>query len=190
MGRRVAIVVALALVIVLVATLLFARRGLPRVRTEAARPAAAAAVPPAPPGRKIKARLFYVAEDGTRLTSIERDVAYAEAPDEQAREIIAAQIAPAVDPLLSAIPPGTTLRAVFITTTGDAYVDLSRDARTAHPGGTVDELLTVYTIVNALTVNLPAVTGVQLLVDGKEVDTLSGHVDLRRPLAKNLAWVQ
>ena len=31
---------------------------------------------------------------------------------------------------------------------------------------------------------------VQVLVDGKEVDTLSGHVDLRRPLAKNLAWVQ
>jgi len=63
-------------------------------------------------------------------------------------------------------------------------------ARSAHPGGTVNELLTVYTIVNALTANLPAVTGVQLLVDGKEVDTLAGHVDLRRPLAKNLTWVQ
>jgi hypothetical protein len=44
--------------------------------------------------------------------------------------------------------------------------------------------------VNALTENLPAVTAVQLLVDGKEVDTLTGHVDLRTPLAKNLAWVQ
>ena len=38
--------------------------------------------------------------------------------------------------------------------------------------------------------NLPAVTAVQMLVDGKEVDTLAGHVDLRRPLAKNLAWVE
>jgi len=27
-------------------------------------------------------------------------------------------------------------------------------------------------------------------VDGKEVETLSGHIDLRRPLAKNLTWVQ
>ena len=134
--------------------------------------------------------MFYVAEDGTRLTSVERDVAYGESADEQAREIVAAQIAPVVEPLVSAIPPGTTLRAVFITKSGDAYVDLSREARVAHPGGTVDELLTVYTIVNALTVNLPAVTAVQVLVDGKEVDTLSGHVDLRRPLAKNLTWVQ
>ena len=129
---------------------------------------------PAPPGREIKARLFYVAEDGTRLTSVERDVAYGEGADEQAREIIAAQIAPVVEPLVSAIPPGTTLRAVFITKSGDAYVDLSREARAAHPGGTVNELLTVYTIVNALTVNLPAVTAVQVLVDGKEVDTLVG----------------
>ena len=137
-------------------------------------------------GRKIKARLFYVADDGTRLTSVERDVAYGEAADEQAREIITAQIAPVAEPLVSAIPPGTTLRAVFITESGDAYVDLSREARAAHPGGTVNELLTIYTIVNALTVNLPAVTAVQMLVDGKEVDTLAGHVDLRRPLAKNL----
>jgi hypothetical protein len=48
----------------------------------------------------------------------------------------------------------------------------------------------VYSIVNALTMNLPAVTSVQVLVDGKEVDTLVGHVDLRRPLTKNVSWVE
>ena len=192
MGRRVAIAGTVAVVLVFAAVVFFAKQGLPTFGRSATSMAAVAAAPavPAPPGRKIKARLFYVAEDGTRLTSVERDIAYGEGADEQAREIVAAQIAPVVAPLVSAIPPGTALRAVFITKTGDAYVDLSRDARTAHPGGTVNELLTVYTIVNAITVNLPAVTGVQVLVDGKEVDTLSGHVDLRRPLAKNLAWVQ
>jgi spore germination protein GerM len=193
MARRVAIAGTLAVMVLFAATVFVARRGFPAVsRTTTARSAApAAAAPvPAPPGRKIKARLFYVSEDGVGLTSVERDVAYGEGADEQAREILAAQIAPAVAPLVSAVPPGTTLRAVFITKSGDAYVDLSREARTAHPGGTVNELLTVYTIVNALTANLPAVTAVQLLIDGKEVDTLSGHVDLRRPLAKNAAWVQ
>jgi len=193
MARRVAIAGTLAVMVLFAATVFVARRGFPAVsRTTTARSAApAAAAPvPAPPGRKIKARLFYVSEDGVGLTSVERDVAYGEGADEQAREILAAQIAPAVAPLVSAVPPGTTLRAVFITKSGDAYVDLSREARTAHPGGTVNELLTVYTMVNALTANLPAVTAVQLLIDGKEVDTLSGHVDLRRPLAKNAAWIQ
>ncbi len=154
--------------------------------------AAAASAPgaPAPAGRKIKAHLFYVGDDGTRLVSVERDVPFGEGTVQQAKEIVAAQIAPVDAPLLSAVPPGTTLRALFITATGDAYVDLSREVSAAHPGGSVDELLTVYAIVNALTANLPAVSGVQLLVDGKEVDTLAGHVDLRRPLAGNLSWVQ
>ena len=192
MGRKAAIAGTIAIVILFAAIVYVVKRGVPSFgQRPAAKPAAAAApAPPPPPGRRIKARLFYVAEDGTRLTSVERDVAYGEGPDAQAREIIAAQIAPVTEPLVSAIPPGTALRAVFITRNGDAYVDLSREARAAHPGGTDNELLTVYTIVNALTVNLPAVTAVQVLVDGKEVDTLSGHVDLRRPLAKNLAWVQ
>jgi len=193
MARRVAIAGTLAVMVLFAVTVFVAKRGFPAFRSTTAAKPAPATTPspvPAPPGRKIKARLFYVSQDGVGLTSVERDVAYGDAADDQACEILAAQLAPAVELLVSAVPPGTTLRAVFITKSGDAYVDLSREARSAHPGGTLNELLTVYTIVNALTANLPAVTGVQLLIDGKEVDTLSGHVDLRRPLVKNLGWVQ
>lgn len=138
---------------------------------------------------KIKARLFYVADDGLRLMSIEQDVPYARQTSDQAREILNAQLAPVPEPLLSAIPAGTVLRAVYVTPQGDAFVDLSQDAATSHPGGSLNELLTIYTVVHALTFNLPAITAVQLLVDGKEVDTLGGHIDLRRPLAKNLQLI-
>jgi hypothetical protein len=150
----------------------------------------AAPTAPAPIGRKIKARLFYVSEDGTRLTGVEREVVYGDGPAAQAQLIINAQLAPVAAPLVSAIPPGTTLRAFYLSAKGEAYVDLSRDVVTAHTGGSRDELLTIYTLVNALTSNLPAVTSVQVLVNGKEVDTLAGHVDLRRPLGKNLALVE
>jgi hypothetical protein len=43
--------------------------------------------------------------------------------------------------------------------------------------------------VDVLTANLPAITAVQVLVDGREVDTLAGHVDLRRPLQENTRWI-
>jgi hypothetical protein len=145
---------------------------------------------PAMLGRKIKARLFYVSADGTRLTAVEREVVYGDGPAAQAQLIINAQLAPVAAPLVSAVPPGTTLRALYLNAKGEAYVDLSRDVVKAHTGGSLDELLTIYTVVNALTSNLPAVTSVQVLVEGKEVDTLAGHVDLRRPLAKNLALVE
>ncbi len=159
----------------------------PKRASSTAPPAAptAAATTPAGSGRKIKARLFYVAEDGIHLTHVERDVPYGEGTLEQAREIVAAQVAPASAPLLSAIPAGTTVRALFLSEGGEAYVDFSPEIVSAHTGGTASELLTIYTIVNALTENLPAVRGVQVLVDGKEVDTLAGHVDLRNPLSKN-----
>ncbi|HMF95856.1 MAG TPA: GerMN domain-containing protein [Vicinamibacterales bacterium] len=188
--RRLLTITALAIIAIGIVSIVWIRA--PRLTSRATPRAAAAPSPtaPAPPGRKIKARLFYVADDGMRLTGVERDIAYGEGATEQAREIVAAQIAPVVEPLVSAVPAGTSVRAVFLTEGGEAYVDLSREVMSAHPGGTLNELLTVYTIVNALTVNLPAVTSVQVLVDGKEVDTLAGHIDLRQPLAKNLSWVQ
>ena len=126
-----------------------------------------------------------------RLTGVEREVLYGDGAAAQAQLLINAQLAPAAAPLVSAVPPGTTLRAIYLNAEkGEAYVDLSREAVTAHTGGSLDELLTIYTIVNALTSNLPAVTSVQVLVDGKEIDTLAGHVDLRKPLVKNLALVE
>jgi spore germination protein GerM len=143
----------------------------------------------APGERRIKATLFYVAEDGLRLVPVERDVPYAEGVSEQARRIIEAQLIAPPSPLLLAIPNGTTLRAIYVTDKGEAYVDFGDAIRSTHPGGSLNELLTVYSIVSVLTVNLPAITSVQILVAGLEVDTLAGHVDLRRPLPRSVLWL-
>jgi spore germination protein GerM len=108
----------------------------------------------------------------------------------QGRQILIAQLQAAPQPYISVIPEGTALRAFYITERGDAFVDLSGAISTAHPGGSFTELLTVYAIVNAVTSNLPAVQRVQLLVDGKEVDTLAGHVDIRRPLSRDASLIK
>ena len=139
--------------------------------------------------RKITATLYFVAADGMSLVPAQREVPFGEPIVEQARHIVEAQLAPPAAPLVSAIPGGTALRALYLSERGDAFVDLSGDATAKHTGGSMEEILTIYAIVNTLTVNLPAITRVQILVDGKEVDTLAGHVDLRNPLSKNLTWV-
>jgi hypothetical protein len=139
--------------------------------------------------RKIRASLFYVSEDGTRLVAVPSEVPYAEGTVDQARRLVEEQLKPAPPPYAQALPEGTTVRAVFLTERDEAFVDLSGDVTTKHTGGSLDELLSIYAIVNALTVNLPAISRVQILVDGHEVDSLAGHVDLRRPLPQNLTWV-
>ena len=140
--------------------------------------------------RHISATLFYVAPSGDALVAVEQEVPYAAAPAEQARRIVERQLAAAPAGHVSVIPAGTTLRALFLTSRGEAYVDVSREIVTGHPGGSLHEFLTVYAIVNAITINLPDITAVQVLVDGREVDTLVGHLDLRHPLRRGIRWVQ
>jgi hypothetical protein len=187
MPRRTALLAAAVIVALAAVWTLFTIA--PRwYRTPASATAAAPAAAPSAPERRINATLYYISEDGLSLPGIQREILFAEPIVEQARRIVEAQLAEAPPPYVSSIPPGTALRALFIGERGEAFVDLSADVRSKHPGGALDELFTTYAIVNALTVNLPAITRVQILIDGKEADTLAGHVDLRHPLQKNLTW--
>ncbi|HAK57283.1 MAG: GerMN domain-containing protein [Vicinamibacterales bacterium] len=145
---------------------------------------------PAEPAPLTSATLFYVAEDGERLIGVEREVVDGDAPITQARHVLEAQFQSVEPPLLSAMPEGTLLRAIYVTDQGDAFVDVSREITSGHTGGSLDELLTVYTIVNAVTVNVPTVRAVQILIEGREADTLAGHVDLRRPLTLRPEWTE
>lgn len=144
-----------------------------------------------PPGvPRITATLFYGSADGDALVAVRREVALAEGTVPQAREILEAQLQSAPEPYASVIPEGTALRAFYATARGDAFVDLSPEVSTKHSGGSSTELLTVYAIVNAVAANLPTIQRVQILIDGREVDTLAGHVDLRRPLERDFSMVR
>ena len=150
-------------------------------------PSAAAAAASVP---HIIATLFYAASDGRALAAVTREVPLAEGVRAQGRQILESQLEPAPAPYLSVIPAGTMLRAFYVTERGDAFVDLSPEISTAHPGGSANELLTVYAIVDAVTVNLSSVKRVQILIGGKEADTLAGHVDLRRPFERDISLVK
>lgn len=165
---------------------------LPRWLTTPAAPAEAPATQTTPGGdvRTLVATLYYVSPDGSSLVPVTHEVPFAASPSDQARAILSAQLAAAPQGAFSAIPAGVTLRGVYLTTHGDAYVDLSHEIITGHPGGSLNESLTVFTIVNALTQNVREITAVQILVDGKQVDTLAGHIDLRQPLAAAPRWIQ
>jgi spore germination protein GerM len=158
----------------------------PRVTTQRAEeePAAAGNVP------HITVTLYYADAEGQTLVPTQREVPLADDPVAQGRQILTAQLGPAPEPYVSVIPEGTTLRAFYVTERGDAFVDLSREVSANHPGGSFTELLTVYALVNAVTANLPAIQRVQILIDGKEADTLAGHVDLRRPLQRDQSLVK
>jgi spore germination protein GerM len=187
MIRRRDILMYAVLAGVLVAGLIVLFFAGPRWLSTPATPDSAASATPAD-ARKIRARLFFVSADGEHLSAVEQEVPYGEGTTEQARRIVEAALAAPPLTYASPIPAGTKLKTIFLTPKGEAYVDLSPEVQRNHPGGTTNEVLTVYALVDTLTLNLPAITGVQILVDGKEVDTLAGHLDLRRPLEQDLTY--
>jgi spore germination protein GerM len=161
----------------------------PEIATETPAVAPPATTEPAA-GPRIKATLFYASADGQRLVGVQQDVPLAEGTVAQARALVTALLTTAAPtPLANTIPEGTALRGVYVSDRQQLFVDLDATVRTKHPGGSMQELLTVYSLVNTVIVNLPTVAEVQILVDGREADTLAGHVDLRRPLRKNEALI-
>ena len=49
----------------------------------------------------------------------------------------------------------------------------------------MEEILTVYSIIDSVVLNVPEIVRVAILVNGSPINTLNGHVDLRRPLSAN-----
>lgn len=139
--------------------------------------------------RHINVTLFSASADGETLVPYQQEVVLAEGIVPQGREILSAQLEKPMAPHVPVIPEGTTLRAFYVTETGDAFVDLSAEVSSRHPGGSSAELLTVYAVVNAVTANLSTVRRVQILIDGREADTLAGHIDLRSPLERDVSIV-
>jgi spore germination protein GerM len=78
----------------------------------------------------------------------------------------------------SALSPSTTIRAVFVTADGTAIIDLSQEALADFQPGIESESLAIYSIVDSLCANIPQVKQVRFLVQGQEVQTLDGHIDL------------
>ncbi|MDH7500905.1 MAG: GerMN domain-containing protein [candidate division NC10 bacterium] len=131
---------------------------------------------------KRSLRLFYASPEEDSLQEEIREVEAGRGIDEEARTALAELIQGPHTGLLSPIPPGTRLRQVYIDGQGVAYADFSPELRDHHPGGSRAELLSIYCIVDTLAYNFEQIKMVKILIDGSEVDTLAGHIDLRRPL--------
>lgn len=78
------------------------------------------------------------------------------------------------------LPPGTELYGIDAED-GLATVDFSGDLVRSFRGGSDNEGVTVYAIVNTLT-SLPTIKRVRLLVDGQPVSSIGGHLDTSGPL--------
>ena len=134
--------------------------------------------------------LYFADRDHTVLMAEQRALPAGIPPAETGLLAMQALLKGPKQRLARTIREGTQLRAFYILENRTAYIDLTRAFRDHHPGGARSELLTIYSIVNTLTMNMSEIESVKILIEGQEVITLAGHVDLRYPLRANLLYVR
>lgn len=83
--------------------------------------------------------------------------------------------------LRAVFPPETEVASVFAAPDGTVFVDLAVPETGAGMGST-DELLTLYSVVNTLLLDDASAQRMVLLINGRQRESLAGHLDTSRPL--------
>ena len=95
---------------------------------------------------------------------------------------------PAGDKLVNIFPEKTKVLSVK-TVGGTAEVNLSKDILQGNSGGSLSEMMLVTSIVNTAT-EFPGISKVQILVDGKKIESIGGHMDVLDPLQRNESLIK
>ncbi|HEY3767809.1 MAG TPA: GerMN domain-containing protein [Candidatus Angelobacter sp.] len=73
---------------------------------------------------------------------------------------------------------GADIKDVYFINPETMIVDTTTQFADGHPSGILLEEMTLTSLIETLTANVPGVTKIKFLVDGKERETLAGHADL------------
>ena len=130
----------------------------------------------------LNIKVYYPDDSGMRLVEVEREIVVDDSIDKYTAAVESLRLDPGEDNLTTIFPSNAAIRSVTVRD-GMAIVDFDKSILKGFVGGSTGEEFLIGSIVNTLT-NFPEITGVKFLVDGQEVETLSGHMDLSAPLER------
>lgn len=123
---------------------------------------------------------LYIADDTTgtlhaQSAQIPLPAGRQQRTDELLRALLSVYLSASSPHVLGA---GSEVRDVYLVNPGLAVIDTNAAFADGHRSGALVETLTVASLVQTLSGNIPGITQVKILVDGKQRDTLAGHADL------------
>ncbi|MCK4486734.1 MAG: GerMN domain-containing protein [Desulfobacterales bacterium] len=139
---------------------------------------------------KVRTHLYFLGPDHRFLSAEERNLVQQDGVVERARSIVHALIEGPESDLLPTVPAKTRLLALYVAEDGIAYVDFDKAISDKHPGGSLCEMFTIFSIVNTLALNIPEIEAVKILIEGREAKTLAGHIDIRFPFSPDMLMIK
>jgi hypothetical protein len=159
----------------------FAWRTRGRVRQESTSPAMNDERPVAPPasGPTEQATLFVADDSSGVLRPQSTRIPLPSGRQQRAQELLRAL----VDIYLGPNSPhplgaGSEIRDVYLVDPGLVVIDVNAAFADGHRSGIQVEELTVVSLLQTLSANIPGILRAKILVDGQERETLAGHADL------------
>ena len=136
------------------------------------------------------ATLYFPALNEGKILPESRSISWAQADADRVRQVVLALAEGSHQGYGRVLPATTTVHAVFLAADGTAYVDLSNDILSDFEPGIQTETLTIYSLVDSITINIPSVKRVQFLIQGQQVETLDGHADLTAAFTPDLTRIK
>ncbi len=107
----------------------------------------------------------------------------------QAKEIVKALLNGSQNGLVNTFPKGVTVKDVKISDDGVASVNFNKNLLKSYEGSSASEMATIYSLTNSLTQNVSVIKKVKILVEGKEIPSIKGHISTRKAFAPDLELI-
>lgn len=130
----------------------------------------------------MNVKVYYPDESGLRLVEVERQIEVSRDSDKYAAAVESMMVPPKEQELTEIFPKRAKLLGVTVDN-GVATVNFDGELPKHFVGGSAGETFLVGSVVNTLT-NFNEVKSVKFLVDGKEIESLAGHMDLSEPIGR------
>lgn len=137
------------------------------------------------PSHRVDIYITKVVEDDARLVPVERIVPVDADEHKAALEELLKTNENEEGPAKYLIPQGSRLLGLKINN-GTAYADFNNALKENFPGGSMNEALLVNAIVHTLT-QFDDVKRVQIMVEGKKIESLGGHLEISQPITGDSA---
>ncbi|MCI6284550.1 GerMN domain-containing protein [Selenomonas sp.] len=130
----------------------------------------------------LTVNVYYPNEQGTKLLPSSRKIETGSSKDKYTAALESLMKGPTEKGQTAIFPKKAKLLSVTLKN-GTAVVNFSKELQTNFVGGSTGEEMLVGSIVNTLT-EFSEVKNVHILIDGKNIETLSGHMDLSVPISR------
>lgn len=129
-------------------------------------------------------QLYFPADEGWVREETRRLDDLPQPDDARAERVVSELLAgPSTGDLYPILPAGTTVDAAFVDEDGTCVIELlSETHREPPPMGSRQEAELLASLLESLSANVPAIERLQILWNGRQPESLGGHLDSTRPL--------